>query len=238
VGINRILNEVNEEKNKICENLGVDGQDYKLKASGENLLNGSAFANGKGVRLSKVLLKMWDEDKNIVKFMLAHELVHAKYGDNNIAVIKDRSISKLMKNAVILLSEMRANKIGASVIGLSDEEMNRVQKKLHIENEKRHGDNLLIKLSRKLKFIGSYEYAYEECNDHNIKFEFGKGYPPRKMIADFSYRYNDFSDMVKDDLLEKFYMLFKSEISVEKDEFKNRVLKYFKTHYEGKKSKE
>ncbi|EGA88426.1 hypothetical protein GPDM_15104 [Planococcus donghaensis MPA1U2] len=60
--ISRILNE-----EKICENLGVDGQDYKLKASGENLLNGSAFANEKGVRLSKVLLKRWDEDKNIVE---------------------------------------------------------------------------------------------------------------------------------------------------------------------------
>ncbi|PEW72419.1 hypothetical protein CN424_23335 [Bacillus cereus] len=232
--LRKILKEVHEEKDKICNTLNVEGSKFKIKrAYFDNLLNGSAFLNGKGVKLSKPLLDLWEHDPNIVKFMLAHELGHVIHGDNNLKIRKDKSVSKRVKNGVIFLSEMRANIVGSSSLNFTSSEMDRVQRFLHIENNRIFREGILRRIFNKLGWFKNIEFVYDDSSNEHLKYEFRRSYPTRKMISEYTNKYKLFNDQVKHELLDKFYEIIKEEVQTDKDKFKHEVLTTFSKYYNG-----
>jgi hypothetical protein len=166
---------------EIKQKLGLT-EKVNLLTEKSKYMNGVATVLN-NVKLSKPLLKLYKtENEHVLYFMLAHEIIHIRYQDSgwNRLMWGLTSIYSNRSRALILLMEMRANFMANAMLGLSDEEIDEVQRLIHCYNQNTTGKD-------------SYKY----------------GYPDRYKIAHYSKQYSSFSEELMWDLLLDFCEVMK-----------------------------
>ncbi|MEX3625013.1 M48 family metalloprotease [Viridibacillus arvi] len=195
--------EIFKEKEQVCNKLNINCEKIKLGVSSTKGLTGSAaiFFGNEFVHLNKNLLKWWKSDKDVVRTVLAHELVHIKYKDpsfRNGIVTRLKTLFSKKAQALVLLMEMRADVEGIATLKLSSTEIERIQMILR-------------------------EFNYSPSKKDSYKL----GYPDRYQITEFASKYKVFDDVAKEELLTDFCKVR----NINNSRFIEQVIKEFNHNY-------
>lgn len=154
--ITSLCNELN-----IKSNLGYKPKIYREKD--RKIATGTAGV--KNIYLTRRLLDELEVRRDVVKAVLAHEIIHLKYKDTASNLKRIYSLYSKEFMGIKLLHEVRANIEGYSLTGFTDDKINEIEMYLKGVNK----------------------------NKDDKKSNYDTGYPSRKQVVAYARKYDEMS---------------------------------------------